>query len=100
MDARTRDSVPASSEAVLTGAPAAGSTAAASLFLSANNIVVDGFRVEGTTNTSHVGGIVIDAGTGGHQIQNNIVQNDIARLLLAASGGTSDRHQPERVPNQ
>src|SRR5262245_24571230 len=50
VDARTRDLVPASSEAVLTGA-ATGSTFTTSLVLSADNIVVDGFVVQGTTDS-------------------------------------------------
>ena len=49
VDARTRDSVPPSTEAVLTGATN-GSGVTTSLWLTANNIVVDGFTVQGTTN--------------------------------------------------
>ncbi len=86
VDARTRDSVPPSTEAVLTGATN-GSGVTTSLWLTANNIVVDGFTVQGTTNGNQfAAGIVMGSGTGGHQVQNNIIQDNIVGLHLAAFG--------------
>src|SRR4051794_15851864 len=76
VDARARDAVPASQESVVSGA--GGTT---SFFVTAYNVVIDGFTVQGSTNANNLGfGIYLDGGTRGHEIKNNIIQNNIAGL--------------------
>jgi hypothetical protein len=73
-DARTRSGAPAT-ESVVNGAnPFA---------FNANNIVLNGFTVQGSTNTGLVAGIWTNPSTGqGHKILNNIVQNNVFGLYL------------------
>jgi hypothetical protein len=72
-----RTGLPAT-EAVVTGA--AGST---SFNLAADGVTIDGFTVQGQTSSSLGGAIVLGAGTAGHTIEDNIVQNNIMGLQLA-----------------
>ena len=87
VDARslTRTGLPAT-ESVVQGN--AGTT---SFYVTANNVVIDGFTVQGATDGNVFGaGIVLGAGTSGAHVVNNIIQNNIAGLFLAnASGGNA-----------
>jgi parallel beta-helix repeat protein len=57
-------------------------------FVTANNVVIDGFTFENSTNSAFTGyGIAMGAGTTGTQLVNNIVQNNIAGIALSNSGG-------------
>lgn len=85
VDARlvTRTGLPAT-ESVVTGL--AGTT---SFYVTANNVTIDGFTVQGATLPNVFGfGIVLGGGTTGANVVNNIVQNNIAGLSLANSGAT------------
>ncbi|MGE0132507.1 MAG: right-handed parallel beta-helix repeat-containing protein [Blastocatellales bacterium] len=81
IDARTRV---AASESIVTGD--SGKTA---FYLTANNVVIDGFTVQGQTNTNVFGaGIYFGAGTSGAHLLNNIIQNNVVGLFLSnATGG-------------
>ena len=58
-------------------------------YVTANNVVIDGFTFQGSTNSAFTGyGIAMGAGTTGTQILNNIVQNNIAGIALSNSGGS------------
>jgi hypothetical protein len=54
--------------------------------VSADNVVVNGFTLEGNTNTNFVYGLDMAQGTTGTQVLNNIVQNNIAGIGLANTG--------------
>jgi len=76
-----------SSETILTGTGNGGVTP---LVISANNVTVDGFLIEGQTNVNQFGGgIYLQPGTSGSVIQNNIVQNNVIGLFLANNSGTA-----------
>src|SRR3989442_9993514 len=71
-------------------------------FITANNVVIDGFTVQDSTNQAFTGfGIAMGAGTTGTQILNDIVQNNIAGIALANSGGSQVliRHNEIRTNN-
>ena len=52
------------------------------LYLQANNIIVDGFTVQGNTNANQFGtGILVQATRTGTQLLNNIVQNNIIGII-------------------
>jgi Bacterial Ig-like domain (group 3)/Right handed beta helix region/Periplasmic copper-binding protein (NosD) len=71
--------------------------------VTASNVVIDGFTVEGNTSTSNFGfGILTGLGTTGTQILNNIIQNNIAGISLANTGVTQMviRHNLIRNNNQ
>jgi hypothetical protein len=62
-----------------------GPTGKTSFVVTANNVVIDGFTVQGDTNMTTFGfGILLGAGTTGHQLLNNIIQNNIAGTNLAS----------------
>ena len=54
------------------------------VFVTASDVVLDGFTVQGTTNGNNFGfGVLINAGTAGTEVRNNIIQNNIAGISLA-----------------
>src|SRR3989454_11654039 len=56
-------------------------------FVTANNVVIDGFTFQGSSNQAFTGfGIAMGAGTSGTHIVNNIIQDNIAGIGLANSG--------------
>jgi parallel beta-helix repeat protein len=72
-------------------------------FVTANNVVIDGFTVQNSTNPAFTGyGIAMGAGTTGTQILNNIIQNNIVGIALANSGGSQVliRHNQIQGNNQ
>jgi hypothetical protein len=84
VDARARRGA----ETVVTGFGNNGQTP---FNVTANNVTIDGFTVEGATNPNQFGyGIVLGAATSGTHVLDNIVQDNIAGLSLA---NNSARHQ-------
>lgn len=82
VDARTpsRTATPAG-EAIVTGVGNAGKTP---FYITANNVTVNGFTVEGATDPNTFGfGILLAPTTSGSQILNNIIRNNIIGLGLA-----------------
>src|SRR5439155_21497868 len=78
------------SETIVTGAGNNGITPSN---LTASDVELNGFTIEGATNGNQFGfGIVLGAGTSGSKVRNNIIQNNIAGLSLANSS-TSDQTQ-------
>jgi hypothetical protein len=76
LDARTRTGVP---ESTATGA--SGSTA---FHVTADDVTIDGFTVQGQTNVNQFGaGIVLGAGTEGSEVRNNIIQDNVVGIFLA-----------------
>jgi len=72
-------------------------------YVTANNVVIDGFTFENSTNGSFTGyGIAMGAGTSGTQVLNNIVQNNIAGIALSNTGGSQVliRHNQIQSNNQ
>src|SRR5712692_8570738 len=72
-------------------------------YLTANNIVIDGFTFENSTNSAFTGyGIAMGAGTTGTHVVNNIVQNNIAGIALSNSGSSQVliRHNQIQGNNQ
>jgi hypothetical protein len=58
-------------------------------YITASNVVIDGFTFENSTNGSNIGyGIAMGAGTTGTQILNNVIQNNIIGIGLANTGAS------------
>jgi hypothetical protein len=72
-----------------TGLPATesvvdGNNGTTSFDVTASNVTIDGFTVQGDTNPNQFGfGILLGAGTSGAHVLNNIIQDNIAGLSLA-----------------
>ncbi len=63
--------------------------------VTANGVTIDGFVVQGATNTTWMGtGIYLPSNTSGHTIRNNVIRNNIMGLYLNSSGA-----QPTLVSN-
>jgi hypothetical protein len=78
VDARTRTSVP---ESIMDETSNGGKTA---FYVTANDVTIDGFTVQGTTNPNQFGfGILLGAGTSGGHVLNDIIQNNIVGLGLS-----------------
>lgn len=61
------------------------------LYVTANDVIIDGFQVQNSTSGAFTGyGIALGAGTSGAHVINNIIQDNIVGLGLAnhPSGGT------------
>jgi hypothetical protein len=85
------------SEAVVDGTTNGGKTP---FDLTANNVTLDGFTVQGASNVNQIGfGIVLGAGTSGSQVLNNIIQNNITGIALANSGATQAKIQFNLIQN-
>ena len=72
-------------------------------FVTASNVVIDGFTHENSTNGAFTGyGIAMGVGTTGTQILNSIIQNNIIGIGLANTGATQVliRHNSIRNNNQ
>src|SRR5713101_3187468 len=69
-------------------------------YVTANNVDIDGFTVQGSTNGAFTGyGIAMGAGTTGTQILNNIIQNNIAGIALSNSGGSQVLIRHNQIQN-
>src|SRR3989475_472386 len=69
-------------------------------FITANNVVIDGFTIENSTNAAFTGyGIAIGAGTTGTKILNNIVQDNIAGIALSNTGGSQVLIRHNQIQN-
>jgi uncharacterized repeat protein (TIGR01451 family) len=74
-------------ETIVTGA---GNNGVTPFQITANDVVLDGFTIEGATNVNQFGfGILIGAGTNGTEISNNIIQSNIAGISLANNSATN-----------
>jgi parallel beta-helix repeat protein len=61
----------------------------AGFYITANNVVVDGFTVQNSTNGAFPGfGFLLGAGTSGSRVLDNIIQNNIAGISLANTGAS------------
>jgi Right handed beta helix region len=77
VDARTRSG----SESIITDPQGT--------FVTANNVVIDGFTIENSTVPAFTGfGIAMGAGTTGTQVLNDIIQDNIAGIALSNTGGS------------
>ena len=61
--------------------------------VSADNVVVNGFTIEGNVDTITVYGLDMAQGTFGTQVLNNIIQDNIAGIGLANTGGPGGSSQ-------
>jgi uncharacterized repeat protein (TIGR01451 family) len=97
VDARTRSGL----ESIVTGV---GNNGRTPFFVTASNVTIDGFTIEGATNSNQFGfGILVGAGTSGTHVLNNIIQDNIAGLSLAnnsTSNQTVIQHNLFRNNNQ
>lgn len=86
VDARTRATT---NESILNGV-LANSARTCSFYITANDVTIDGFNVQGETDksVSMGAGIVIAPNVAGTHILNNIVQNNVAGLFLASASST------------
>src|SRR2546422_1854749 len=68
--------------------------------VTANNVVIDGFTIENSTNGAFTGyGVAMGAGTTGTQILNNIVQDNIAGIALSNTGGSQVLIRHNQIQN-
>ncbi|HET6249180.1 MAG TPA: NPCBM/NEW2 domain-containing protein [Tepidisphaeraceae bacterium] len=90
VDARSRVGGSTAVESIVTGAVSSG-THSCGFYITANNVVIDGFTVQGETNASSTtgAGIVIAPSHSGTHIINSIVQNNVAGLFLANNSSTN-----------
>jgi parallel beta-helix repeat protein len=73
-------------ESIVTGVGNGGKTP---FYVTANDVTLDGFTVQGATNANQFGfGILLGAGQHGAHVLNNIVQDNIAGLSLANNSTT------------
>ena len=81
VDARTRATT---SETILTGIAANGAQTS-SFYISADNVTLDGFTVQGETSqsTTRGAGIVIAPKVSGTHLYNNIIQKNVAGVFLS-----------------
>ena len=89
VNAPARVGGPTSSESIISGAVSSGVHSSA-FYITANDVVIDGFTVQGETNTSGAtgAGIVIAPKTSGTHVLNDIIQNNVAGLFLANYSST------------
>jgi hypothetical protein len=89
VDARsnTRLSGATSAESVITGA-GSGTSVTPAFKIIANDVTIDGFTVQGETSASATGGIVLGPNIAGAHILNNIVQNNVAGMVLSNNSST------------
>src|SRR5262249_44181369 len=74
-------------ETIVTGTGNNGNTP---FVISASDVQLAGFTVEGNTSSNNQGfGIVLGAGTAGSEVRNNIIQNNIAGISLANNSATN-----------
>src|SRR5439155_13160316 len=68
---------------------AGSGTAVGSAFkVIANDVTIDGFTVQGTTNANSTGGIVLGPDIAGAHILNNIVQSNVSGMVLSNNSTT------------
>ena len=87
VDARTR----ATTGETIMGGISANGAQTGSFFVTADNVTIDGFTVQGETNksTTRGAGIVIYPNVSGTHVFNNILQNNVAGLFLANASSTN-----------
>ena len=85
VDARTRTG----SETIVTGAKTSAGVGA-SFNITASDVIIDGFTIQGETSqsTSNGAGIVLAPTIHGTQVLNDIIQNNVAGVYLANSSAT------------
>ncbi len=97
VDARSNARTAAASESVVTGgtvtSTSSGSTTTSvgtSFYVTANDVTIDGFTVQGETNQDLMlgAGIVIAPNVSGTHVVNDVVQNNVSGLFLANASGT------------
>ena len=84
-DARSRSG----SETIVTG-PSGSAGIGPSFYITASDVVIDGFTIQGETSQSDAtgAGIVMAPTVHGTQVLNNIIQNNVAGVYLANSSST------------
>jgi parallel beta-helix repeat protein len=89
IDARTRPGTPAS-ESILTNG----------VYVSASNVVIDGFTVQGADGVGDLGpGIYLPGSYSGYQVLNNIIQDNVFGLYLNNSGAAQSVVRQNLVRN-
>jgi titin len=84
IDARSNARQNSTAESVVNGFLNSDGTRTTSFYLNANNIVLDGFTIEGQTSTTGFGAAVhMSASRVGIQVLNNIVQNNATGVHLS-----------------
>lgn len=88
LDARTRGT---SGESILTGVNGGTAGVGRALYIAANNVTIDGFTIQGTTNksTSVGAGVVVGPGQFGMRFVNNVVKNNVSGMFLANASATT-----------
>src|SRR5256885_9483556 len=86
-----RSNARGTSESIVTGLDLGGGVRSYAFRISASNVVIDGFTVQGETSQADAtgAGIVISPSQAGTHIVNNIIQNNVAGLFLANNSTTT-----------
>ena len=88
VDARTNARQAGTGESIVTGVAGSGGQTSA-FHVTANDVTIDGFTIQGNTSTSTYGaGVVIAPGTSGTHVLDNIIQNNVSALCLANASAT------------
>ncbi|HSZ54117.1 MAG TPA: fibronectin type III domain-containing protein [Tepidisphaeraceae bacterium] len=88
IDARSNVRQSAANESIVTGM-SVGSATSSAFYITANDVTIDGFTVQGNTSAGMYGaGIVIGPNQSGTHILNNIIQDNIAGLYLSNNSPT------------
>ncbi len=89
VDARGNGRREAGAESIVTGATTSAGVGT-SFYVTANDVTIDGFTIQGETSQDlSVGaGIVIAPGRSGAHVVNNIVQNNVSGLFLSNASAT------------
>ncbi len=87
VDARSNTRLSGASESIITG-QGSGTAVSSSFKIIANDVTIDGFTVQGTTSANSTGGIVLGPNIAGAHILDNIVQNNVAGMVLSNNSTT------------
>ncbi|HWE00903.1 MAG TPA: NPCBM/NEW2 domain-containing protein, partial [Tepidisphaeraceae bacterium] len=90
VDARSNPRQAGIGESIVTGAALTDGSISCGFHVTANDVTIEGFTVEGNTSDSIASGagIVIAPGVSGTHVLDNIVQNNVSGLFLANASAT------------
>ncbi len=90
VDARLNTRQTGTGESIVTGTTTSTGTRSSGFYITADNVTIDGFTVQGDTSESKYGaGIVISPNRSGTHILDNILQNNVSGLRLANNSSTN-----------
>jgi uncharacterized repeat protein (TIGR01451 family) len=84
-----RAGVDAQSRTAVNESIVSGPNGATAFYVTANDVTIDGFTVQNATSPNQFGfGVLLGAGTGGHTLRNNIIQDNVVGIGLGSDDTT------------